>query len=503
MQNDTVILAKGAGTALFGKIFGRALQLGVQILLARLLGPAQFGLYVLGLTVFQVGQQIGVIGLDNGVIHFGGIALHQNEDKDELSSVIRVTELLSLGSAALLGLVVYVLAPWFALNIIHQADLVGTLRGFSLALVFAIGLKINSAVSRISRKMFFSVFSEDIFPYLVSLVLILLFFYSAKVSVSSAVIAIIVGFGTSFLLILFFLQKLFVLPPYVISMQLAIKLLSFSLPMFFAVVFVYLLYGATNFLIGFFLSSQDVGIYQAASQISTVPVIILVAFNAIFTPMINKFNQESRRPQLNELYKISTKWGLYISLPLFLTVVIMPGRVLGVLYGQVYMDGNWVLVILMIAQLINTGTGAVGYLLVMNNHQKRWLVLVAVAFFIGIVLNIVLIPYWGIIGAACANACAVVVMYLPALLQVRSLLRLWPYDRRYWKGLISAAISAVVVLLISNLFPMEPVSQIVLALGSATGTFLLSLWLLKLEPEDWQVLELVTKKNSMTDKSNF
>lgn len=81
IRNDTEVLARGAGIALFGKIIGRGLQLAVQVVLARLLGPMQFGLYVLGATVFQVGQQIGLMGLDNGVIHFGGLALHQDDKR--------------------------------------------------------------------------------------------------------------------------------------------------------------------------------------------------------------------------------------------------------------------------------------------------------------------------------------------------------------------------------------------------------------------------------------
>ena len=96
IQNDTEVLAKGAGTALFGKIIGRGLQLAVQVLLARLLGPIQFGLYILGSTVLQVGQQIVLLGLDNGVIHFGGLALHKDNNKNEFSTVVRVTQFLSL-----------------------------------------------------------------------------------------------------------------------------------------------------------------------------------------------------------------------------------------------------------------------------------------------------------------------------------------------------------------------------------------------------------------------
>ena len=100
----------------------------------------------------------------------------------------------------------------------------------------------------------------------------------------------------------------------------------------------------------------------------------------------------------------------------------------------------------------------------------------------------------GIIGAALANACGVGIMYLAALFQVRSLLGMWPYDKRYWKGLFSAVVSAGVILLVSKIFPIEPFQQIVIALGGAMTVFLLSLWLLRLDQEDWQALSLLFNK---------
>ena len=58
------------------------------------------------------------------------------------------------------------------------------------------------------------------------------------------------------------------------------------------------------------------------------------------------------------------------------------------LYGQAYIAGIWPLVILTLAQSINTGTGAVGLLLVMNGHQNRWLLLSGISFITAFVLDI-------------------------------------------------------------------------------------------------------------------
>jgi len=79
-----------------------------------------------------------------------------------------------------------------------------------------------------------------------------------------------------------------------------------------------------------------------------------------------------------------------------------------------------------------------------------------------------------------------------ALFQVRSLMNLWPYDRRLWKGALSAGISAGMILLLLRLVPMQSFLQITVAAVVAVGVFLLSLWVLKLDQEDVRVLRLLT-----------
>ncbi|MEW6404720.1 MAG: flippase, partial [Chloroflexota bacterium] len=493
-QSDIVVLAKGAGVALFGKIFGRALQLVVQVLLARLLGPMQYGLYVLGFTVLQIGQQVGLLGLDNGAVHFGGQALQR--DQNDLPAIVRATQLVTLGSALAVGLLIFLLAPWFSIEIIHQPQLVNVLRGFSLAVVFAAELRVTSAITRLSRKTQFSVLSEDILPYLVSLGLIVLFAYWLKLSVTSAVWAVVAGFGAGWALALFFIRRLSFSVPVLgpVPVPLARKLLLYSSPIFFSIIFVYLLYGATVFMLGYYHSPQEVGIYQAASQISTLSVVILLAFNAIFGPMISRLNEEAQRPQLDELYKVSTKWALYASLPFLLILLLMPHQVLQILYGAEYAGGAWTLVILTLAQAVNTATGAVGLLLVMHHHQNRWLLISGTSLLAGLLLDIWLIPRWGMTGAAIANACSIAILYLLALFQVRSLLRLWPYDRRYWKGTVAAIGSAAVILADLMIFPGRFMAQLVAATLSGMIVFLFLLWLLRFDQEDSQIFKFLLSR---------
>jgi O-antigen/teichoic acid export membrane protein len=485
---DVIILAKGSGIALLGKLGGRGIQLITYIVLGRLLGPTNYGLFVLGLTILQIGQQIGLMGLDNGVIQFGVRAWQQGTS--ELSRVLRHVQILTLVGGVMVGGFIFLSAPWLALSIFNEPQLVVILRGFAVAVVLAVELRVTSSATRVSQRMQFSVLTEDILPVLVNLVLVVVLVFGLKMSIQGAVISLGAGFGTGWVVSLLFIKKIFQTDLFSgsISWRLSRELLAFSIPTYFVTFLNLLLQGSTTLLIGYFLSPKDVGIYQVAVQISLLSAIILTGFNTIFAPMIPKLHQTGQLSQLNELFKVSTKWGLYISMPLFFAMVLMPQQVLELVYGSEYIDGARPLIILAIAQLINAGTGAVGYLLMMTRHQNRLLVLSILSLLVSFLLDLWFIPRWGITGAALASACGVSLFFLGALHQVRHLLRLWPYDIRYRKGLFAGILSMFVIVASEWVWPVPTVVTLVMQILMSVIVFCGVLLVQGIDDEDKKFL---------------
>jgi O-antigen/teichoic acid export membrane protein len=69
--------------------------------------------------------------------------------------------------------------------------------------------------------------------------------------------------------------------------------------------------------------------------------------------------------------------------------------------------------------------------------------------------NLILIPRWGIIGAAFASVITITIISIVRLIQVYWLVKVWPYNAAYFKPLISAAIALIVGFLMNQLFPAE------------------------------------------------
>lgn len=431
-------LAKGAGISLVGKVLGRGLHMAGQIVLARLLGPEAFGLYAIGWTILRVAQSVLPLGLDSGVIQFA--SRYQQTEFSRIREVIARSFYLAFSSGIFFGGGLFLVAPWLAVEVFKKPSLVLVLRVFALSFPLIAGLRVVSAATRVSLRMKFSVYSEDIGQPLANLVFICLA-YLLGTRLGGAVVAGAASFAISFGLALYYLRNLFgkvfssALGKSVVSYR---ELLAFALPTTMVATFNALTVWVDGLLVGFFLSASETGIYQAASQTSVLFAIVMTAFNAIFAPLIAQLYHKKELTQLNELFRVSTKWGLYLSLPFYIVFCLAPKELLAVIFGAQYISGALPFVILTTAQLVNLGAGSVGFMLIMTGRQNRWAWISGSAFLVNFVLNLVLTPRFGLLGASLGLSVALVWLVIMGLIQVKRSLGLWPYDRRYVKGFLAA-----------------------------------------------------------------
>src|SRR5436190_2929524 len=355
---DATKLAGGATVTLLGKVANSLFQFISQILLARFLEPSLFGIYALGWTLLSLVEMLAPLGLERGVLRFG--ARYSRAEASGLKSVIVQSLRLALTSGLLISLGVYFSAPWLVDQVFHKPGLTLVIRGLAFAFPLVAGLNVASAANRISQQMKFSTYAEDIGQPLTNLILIALSFYLGW-GLFGSIAAGVISFGVGFLLALFYLKRLFpeVFSPSVELKPLVKDLLAFSLPASGSGIFVFLVMRIDRLMLGHFRPAAEVGVYQAISQLSIVFVFILTAFAAMLSPMITELYHKNEIPRLEALYRISTKWGFYLSLPVFLVMCFAPREIILTLFGPLYGGGELPLIILAFGQLFNVATGAV------------------------------------------------------------------------------------------------------------------------------------------------
>ena len=497
-SGDIAQLAKGAGVSASGKMVGRGLNFLGQMVLARLLGPEAFGLYAIGWTVLRIISIIGPLGLDAGVIRFG--SRYWREDQQQFRNVFLLSTCISLGSGLIIGVLLFVFAPALASQVFRKPGLVTIFRGFSWAIPLVTTLRVVASATSVSKRLQYATYSEEISQPAVELVLVLAFFYILGWKLEGAVLAGVLSFAGALILATYYMVRLF---PQVISLRRStasrvtlfqLDIIRFSIPTAFAALFGSFISWADRLLVGYFRSGAETGIYTTISLVSIVFVIILSGLKVIFSPMIADFFHKDEIDRVEEIYRISTKWGFYISIPLFFVILFGSQELLGLAFGAEYIIGYLPLIILALAQLINVGTGPIDILLIMTGRQKSWLIISGLMLGVNIVINSLLIPRYGIIGAAIGTASTVIGIFIIGMAVVKRELNIWQYDRRFLKGLMSAAITGLILLGIHSIHFSSSLLYLFSIALTAFIVFGTGLLILGLDSEDIELLALLMKK---------
>lgn len=485
-------MAVGAGISLFGVGLARGLDFVKQVAMARLLGPQLFGLYAIGWNALRMVGILATMGLHTGVMHFG--TEYRGKDDGAFRSVLTRSVLLSFAIGWAITLVLWLAAPWMTASLFNEPQFLPLFRVFSLMLPFLGALRVAAVATRISQRMQFSILAEEISQSTINLLLFVVF-YLLGWQLLGAIVATVLSYAAALALAVYFLYRLFgsvltspARPP--VGDR---RLLAYSAPTALAEMSGAVITRVDRIFLGVYRTSVDVGVYQAAAQLSIIMASILYAFNMILMPMISEQYHKKDLRQLEELFRINTKWGIYSVVPLVLVIVFASSDVMTVLFGQEYASGASALLILTVGQFINIATGATATILIMTGNQTTWFRLSLVMMGISLALNLLLVPRWGIIGAAIATSFTVSGQYLISLFIIRRLLHLWPYDRRYVKGILAALVTGG-LLLIVRFFGLPPLVNFLVTGTVATIGFFGLLVLLKLEAEDRAFIEQIMKR---------
>jgi O-antigen/teichoic acid export membrane protein len=240
--------------------------------------------------------------------------------------------------------------------------------------------------------------------------------------------------------------------------------------------------------LGVFEPVPVVGIYNVAARTAALPALILVAFGGIFSPLASSLYRQGRRRELGRLYDGVSRWSFTGALAFFLLTTLLARDIMRV-FGEEFVSRWPVIVLIAAAQLFNSSVGPTARLLAMTGHQKVVMVSTAGSAVAALALSLLLVPTYGILGAAAATATALVLANVATLFFVRRRLGYWPYGRRYVKPLVAGVATAGATYAIRPALPgWEGLPALLIFAPLALAVFFAVLCSLGLSPGDRRFL---------------
>jgi len=161
--------------------------------------------------------------------------------------------------------------------------------------------------------------------------------------------------------------------------------------------------------LGIFRSAEEVGIYRVALQGAMLVTFGVSAINMVVAPYFARLYAQDDIKTLQKIVTFCARIGAILALLFVLLYVSFGEIILSWFFGSEYLPGWTALVILSFGRLFNAVAGPVVFLLNMTGHERVMARGVAIAAAMNIFLNLILIPEYGMEGAAVSTMIAVVV----------------------------------------------------------------------------------------------
>jgi len=485
-EQNILKVAKGGGITFVGSLVEFGVRFFMGILIARILGSEDFGLYTLVLTIVAVSAGLALLGLPSALVRY--IALYANRRDGPgiwgtLQVGIGVTTVLAVVMAVGLAL----LADPLAYGLFHAPRLAPLLRWFSLLVPFLALVDILAAATRGFGRMEPTAVSKSIAQPIIKLALVLCVAL-VGLNASRVLMAHFISVVASFAIILIFLNRSFTLRrPLGSGRREPKEMLKFSLPLHLDFMIATFRGNIQTFLLGALNTLATVGIFTVASQINMIGQMYHAAIVTASMPIVSELYGQEERGKLARFYQTMTKWTFTLNLPLFIIVLVFAAPILSI-FGEDYVDGALALTILAFGSLVNTGTGICGVVINMTGNTGFNLINSVILTVVTVGLNLLLIPKWGLIGAAWATMVAAVGVNLLRLSEVYFLFKMFPYNASFFKPILAGLVTLGAALGIRRLHIGDTLAGVVISVVALLATYLVVILVLGLSQEDRLVL---------------
>jgi len=422
---SSILIRAVVGTA--GIKAGYALiTFATSILMAKALGPAGYGVFSYVIALVHTVSTPSELGIPNLAVREVAVA-NARKDWGRMRGFIRWAQ----ASIALLSLFFTAVGAIALLTWGSRLDSTKlACMWLGLLLVPLVSLNaLRGAMLRGLRKVLLGQLPEQIIRPLILLLLLVTLpllgreidspFVGLAVHISSVAVAFLCGFA------LFYKNRPAELVGAKVHIESAVWLRA-CIP-FGLTTMMQMINGRTDILmLGIFREDAEVGIYRVASQIAALVVFGLQIINSIQGPHIAHLFATGDMAKLQKMITRSSQAVLAVAIPSVIGIVLLGPLAIRLLYSPEFADAYVPLVIICAGQLVNAAFGSVGSLLNMTGHERETTKSIFIGATVNVVLNLLLTPTFGTIGAALATTATLIVWNVIMWSKVRTLVGIEP-----------------------------------------------------------------------------
>ena len=437
-QEAILASAKGGGFLAGGSAFEFGSRFVISLLLARLIAADGYGLYNLAISAATIFAGISAMGLDDAMVRYIAI-MSRRGDPPGVWGTIQLGVGVSTVAGIGMGATLYVAATPIAVGMFEEPRLTPLLHLLAFVVPFLTMSNVLTGCARGFGRMDHAAFAENVVQSTVRMALLALLALTGMDVFTAVAVFAISDVASSLTLVLLLNREFPLRRPLRRDVRRDTRqVFSFALPLWLSGLLNQFRKNIETVMLGALTAVADVGVYAVVTKINLASHVVYRAIIVSVKPVLASLSDQKDHEGLTQVYTAATRWTLALNVPFFLISVLYPEPILRV-FGASFTAGAGALVLLAIAELVIAGTGICGSIIDMTGHTRLklantvlWIVLLLAA-------NALLIPRWGLLGAAAASLIAAVTINVVRLVEVWVVERLNPYRDGFWKPVVAAA----------------------------------------------------------------
>ena len=155
-------------------------------------------------------------------------------------------------------------------------------------------------------------------------------------------------------------------------------------------------------LVGLMLDLESSGVYFNAFRTAGLMTLFTFAIELVIAPMVARHFHAGEMRQAQAIIALCSWAGFVFSLGIFAAFVLWGDWILS-FFGPAYAEGTLVLVLLSLGLLFDAATGPSKIVMMMTGHERAYVAIFGTIMALGFLVQIAVIPSYGIVGAAAAN----------------------------------------------------------------------------------------------------
>jgi len=388
------------------KVSGVALLFGLTLFLTNNFKAEFVGQYGFARSVLLILGGISIIGAEQSIIYYSGYLRSQNAFNN-IQLIYRKTLKLIFFSTLGLILIVLLINADFINSFFQIENPYGLIKKVVLYIFFHSVMMLNIETFRGMNKIVVSEFYRNIMRYLVFFIMAYLLMIGDLGTwlVDAYLLSFVLLAILTTLQVYFYFRKLGEINPTVeISSK---EIFMTSYPMALNAMTFFLMQSTNVILLGKFKDFETVAYFDTAARVASLTAMGVMAVNVVVAPKLAEEFSRNNKVGLKKIYRSAIRLMVILSTPAVLFLLFFGEFTMG-LFGQEYKTAKTALLILVVAQFLVTFLGISGTYMNMTGKQRVLHKILLVAFFVNVALNFLLIPIYGMNGAAMATGISIV-----------------------------------------------------------------------------------------------